>query len=133
MNIINNEGDANIKNEKFFAKVITANTAKENRLNQEISEINKLSSDYESKIEINDNDSSSKGKLDNMKLKKQMDEDKLDTIVTSNNITKHDKEMFDIMIDICKKQNNNEQVDKKTEKYQEFNNWKNEILSRYVA
>ena len=133
MNIITNRDDANIKNEKYFANIINANTNKEDKINKEIAQINKLSSDYESKIEIDNNDSSSKGKLDNMKLKKQMDEDKLDTIVTSNNIAKRDKEMFDLMIDVCKKQTNNEPVDKDTEKYKELSNWKNEILSNYVA
>lgn len=133
MQIITNKDNAVAKNNAVFEKLIDSNTKKQEKIEENLSLINKLSDDYKAKIDIDDNDSSSKGKLDNMKLKQRNEQDKLGMISESNNITRHDKSMFDRMLEVCIKRNNNESVDTNSDEYKELTSWKQDILSKYAA
>ena len=133
MKIVTNKDNAGDKNNAVINKILDRNSKKQEGIENNIKSIDKLKSNYESQIEIDDNDSSSKGKLDKMILKKHMEEEKLDVLKKSNSITENDKEMFDKLIEVSLKRMNKEKVDTNSKDYQDLIAWKNGIISKYAA
>ena len=85
------------------------------------------------KINIDDNDSSSKGKLENITLKRNIESDNLNTIISANRVVEKDRAMLDKMLEVVKQNNAGNKVDMKAPEFKELNSWKDEIISKYAA
>ncbi len=133
MAILTNKDNAADKNNAVFEKLVATNSKKQEKIQNNLNLINKLTNDYESKIQIDDNDSSSKAKLEIMELKQFNENDKLNVVSQSIETTNHDKEMFNRLLDVCDKRNRNESVDTNSNEYKELTSWKQDILSKYAA
>lgn len=134
MKLASNDSETVAAKNKVFGDFETENSGKQDRIEKSIVEIDKQIADYNSKIEIDKNDYTSKVKLDTMNLRKGMQEDKLDTITTSAGTVEKDRQMLDKLVKVYA---HNKKADKKIDlqspEYAEFNSWKNEILSKYAA
>ncbi len=133
MDVINNNNNAADKANAVFEGVIASNSDKQTKLEQKINKIDELSNDYNAKISIDENDSSSKGKLENITLKRNMESENLNTILTANRVAEKDRAMFDKMIELSKQSAAGNKVDTKSPEYAELNSWKDEIISKYAA
>ena len=133
MEVINNNNNAADKTNAVFEGVISSNNDKQSKLEEKIKMIDSLSSDYKSKINIDDNDSSSKGKLENITLKRNIESDNLNTIISANRVVEKDRAMLDKMLEVVKQNNAGNKVDMKAPEFKELNSWKDEIISKYAA
>ena len=63
-----------------------------------------------------------------------MEEDKLDTVLKSYNTVENDRQMLDKLVKVyAHNKKSDKKIDMKSPEYADFNNWKNEILSKYAA
>ena len=63
-----------------------------------------------------------------------MEEDKLDTVLTSYNTLENDRQMLDKLVQVyAHNKKSDKKIDMKSPEYADFNNWKNEILSKYAG
>lgn len=134
MKLAKNDKEAVAKKDKVFGDFESINDKKQANIEQSISTLDKHIADYQAKIDIDNNDYSSKAKLDNINLKKSMEEDKLDTVLTSYNTVENDRQMLDKLVKVyAHNKNSDKKIDMKSPEYADFNNWKNEILTKYAG
>ena len=133
MALIDNKDNASEKTNKVFDNLIAQNDTKQNHLENKLAKMNTLANDYQSKINIDDNDSASKGKLENIDLKTKIEKDNLNTIIASTRQAEKDRSMLNMIIDISKQAKESGHIDTNKPEYAELNNWKDEIISKYTA
>lgn len=132
MELAKNDVTVKAKYDSILKTFDTHTDTRRNKINDTIQDLDKHVADYNTKIEINPNDSSSKGKLEIINLKKGMEQDKLDTINKSEKVVEHDRQMFDKLVKVYVHNKTAEnKIDINADK--EFNSWKNEIITKYCA
>lgn len=121
--------------DKVFNSFDEKNSQKQSEIETNISTLDKHLSDYNSKIEINPNDSSSKGKIETLSLKKDMEKDKLDTIIKSEQTAEKDRQKLDklIRIYVHNKTVKEKGTGKEIQMSKSLNNWKNDLIQKYSA
>ena len=134
MQFANADNKSGCAQNKIFDEFEASNKNKKDSIEEKMSIIDSRILDYNAKLTINPNDDSSKSKLENMELKKNIEQDKLEMIVSSANLVKRDQKMLNKFAKAyAKAKENGETLNLKSPQNAELNQWKQEILQRYAA
>lgn len=134
MKLAKNNKEAVAKKDTVFGDFEALNDSKQANIEQTISTLDKHIADYQAKIDIDSNDYSSKAKLENINNKKNMEKDKLDTVLISSKTVENDRQMLDKLVKVyAHNKNADKKINMQSPEYEDFNNWKNEIISKYAA